>query len=149
MPKWICPSCSAVMNVKQSLVGQVKPCAGCGAESEITNADALANMLAGEAPEELAIPEPVVATERDRLIRDLRNDLPPVLSAYRTLGLVVALIGTFGAFAAGSINPPALLAIPGIWIVFGLLYVVIEFMADAYRSRRLLEEIFRNQEQAP
>ena len=45
MPTWICPECNASMTVKASLVGQVRPCAGCGAESEITDADALAAML--------------------------------------------------------------------------------------------------------
>ncbi|MES2788114.1 MAG: hypothetical protein V4719_00735 [Planctomycetota bacterium] len=145
MPKWVCPSCSATMNVKQSLIGQVKPCAGCGAESEITDASALANILAEDAATELEIPKPAILTGRDRLIRDIHEGLPPLLSGYRSLGLIVAIIGSLGAMIAGSVNPVAFLAVPGFWIAFSLLYIVIEFFADAYRSRRLLEEIFRNQ----
>lgn len=45
MPTWICPECNASMTVKPALIGQIKPCAGCGVESEVTDAAALAAML--------------------------------------------------------------------------------------------------------
>lgn len=41
MPRWICPTCHAAMTVKESLIGQVKPCAKCGKPSEVFDVDAV------------------------------------------------------------------------------------------------------------
>ena len=39
MPRWICPHCNATMKVAPGLVGQQKPCLGCGAVSQVFDAD--------------------------------------------------------------------------------------------------------------
>ena len=45
MPRWICPSCDAVMNVKPVHIGQTAACVSCGRKSEVFDTDAFSEML--------------------------------------------------------------------------------------------------------
>lgn len=158
MPRWICPTCHAVMTVKSNLLGLKKPCAKCGKPSEVFDVDAVEDEAEDEFDDdEFEIPEdepprlPSKGQQSHRpgsavpaaVVKNITTEVPTLIMLYRYASLggagLVVLICLFVAFRAESLVP----LIPAVFAIgfLALIWIATDFMSDLFRCRRLLEEM--------
>ncbi|MES2790138.1 MAG: hypothetical protein V4719_10985 [Planctomycetota bacterium] len=159
MARWICPTCKAAMTVKDSLVGQTKPCAKCGKPSEVFDVDAVpdADDFEGFNIPEDATP-PKLPAKRETKFEDvsraggpvpvavidrIKRETPLLITIYRIGFAALAGLMTLVAGIA-FINTGHILSLAPAFAGLGILafvWIVTDFASDLFRCRRLLEEM--------
>ena len=138
MPKWICPHCDAVMNVKPEHLGQTAACVSCGRKSEVKDAAAIAAILEDDPPREDLQPAAPPTLPRAETVSD---------TAKGVLMTTVFLMVTVGVLTMGAPGRPgiALLISAVVLVVQMILIWPFYTMADDTRTnRRLLEQMLKD-----
>lgn len=136
MPRWICPSCNATMTVKPSHIGQTAACVSCGKKSEVTDSDAIANMLQDDPPAEVRPPGWV--PPRGESVCDLAKGM---------LMTAVFLMVAGGVLTLNRGGPGVALLVSAVVLVVQMILIWPFYtMADDTRAnRRLLDQIVKRE----
>lgn len=142
MPNWTCPFCDASMTVKQSLVGLTRPCAKCGQESIISDADAPPVAQATPQPRNAAPAQPRRTTTAAAV--GISESVAAESLTSATLVRGILLLATLGGIAS-FFTPNGLAQGISILVAVIITWPLTTIAEEVYRARRLLQELLKLQ----
>lgn len=150
MPTWICPFCDAQMTVKPSLIGQQRPCAACGKQSEVI--ESLEQQPGVDSfPDVVNPPRPLRVTQSQAVKKAANIEdqnltsvllVQGVLSIVAIVSAIVAITGFTGRDRSASMQIQ--LGLTGLMTVL-ISWPIYTTANETYRNRKLLEEILKRQ----
>jgi predicted RNA-binding Zn-ribbon protein involved in translation (DUF1610 family) len=134
MSTWICPYCRTALKVSDEFAGMVKPCPQCGKESIVQRNPANAE-IHPKSPAQLEIDA-------------IRGEYAKEILTAKGIGgwlVVVALLVSSVVNATGATGDfeSFLVCAVTAFVVYGVAWLIIDWMNNTRQCRRLLEEVLK------